>query len=741
MRMRPYAVVMAFALFQGVAPAHQAAPAEDPAATLRNFVIHRIQEGGGQLVVLYKTAGGRIVQAQALSGDEDGMRLSAEGKGFSVYWDELGEADLYEMCRPLLGKSTNATVASLLLGLRLNKTEEQDFKGRLSELWTRDVQAALKVEEAIDASRPPKAGGEWFARVVDAGGTVNPTAYRREAYAHDLGTVHRRLGPDYAYYHKDTSEKFPTIWKPADKASAFNARGRAGYTFQLGDRKTAQTTANAETSGQVLYIPDKPGDPGIDRINTWDWQLDAAGNHSFIMMPEPCSGQSHPEPGVLERSWKEAAGGRIGPPVATARGLGFKVCSVTAFASGLIGAAGTNTSGYAYPCLMLPRNKAPTAVAVTNGSEFALVAVWDTAALKGQVAVIALESSSAVRAGNPSEQRPQPAPGLWNWGILTGMKLLGFVDLPGMNAPTEIAAVGNRPTKECSLNGRWAPLGRVDLAQPSVRESYWKGENRDQIQSAGFAVVISKYEKKAAFVDLRPLFQYYREMYFASPENFEKTRKSGPGPKEWPTTFEAEPRCKPRVVATLTLPSPPTAVHASPFGGAARARAFVATLDGRIRIYSVGGLAEEAPSSPAGIQLVGYVPVGRNPTRIAYVQWDWDYRLDELIVCCRGDREICFVKLDGSMNSGAVTKRLRDSRLADPVSVENTTTAFNHCFLISVCDFKGRQVINYRYGAFTTQNEPKASFAMGPDGKAGFECGGWMQFPGRPFRLTSANVP
>src|SRR5262245_35271890 len=127
------------------------------------------------------------------------------------------------------------------------------------------------------------------------------------------------------------------------------------------------------------------------------------------------------------------------------------------------------------------------------------------------------------------------------------------------------------------------------------------------------------------------------------------------------------------------------------------------------------------------------------------VIWDGDYRLDELIVCSRGDREIDLVKLDANLNSGKVWKRLRDSRLQDPVDVENSVTGFVHCFLLTVCDFKGKQILNYRYGPITVY-EPDykkvhCTFGMGPDGKSEFECEGWTEISGYPFRLSSANVP
>jgi hypothetical protein len=460
----------------------------------------------------------------------------------------------------------------------------------------------------------------------------------------------------------------------------------------------------------------------------------------------------HPDCGLTGQNWKGVAGGNLGAPVATARPkVGQKICSVTAFTSGLIATASVGgSSDWRHPCLLLPRNKVPTGVAVTNSHEFALVTVWDTAAVKGQVAVIALDSDIAVVDSVGGDRSTawawwQSVPGMPNLGTLSGMKLLGFVDLPGMSTPTDIVAVGNRPGADPHWDGKYVHLCKLDLSKQAVRDSFVKGDNQEFGSRAGFAVVTSKYEKKVAFLDLKPLFQYYREMYLSTPENFARTRKLGPGPKEWPYSFDVEPRSKPRLVQMLQVHAPPTAVHASPFGGSAKARAFVATADGKLLLYSVGALADDPSSRAPDVRSVGCIPVGRTPSSISHVSWDGDYRLDEVIVSSRGDREIDFVKLDACLNSGKVWKRLRDSRLQDPVYVENSVTAFIHCYLLTVCDFKGKQILNYRYGTITAwepdYKKAHATYGMGPDGKSEFECEGAAELPGHPFRLNTANVP
>ena len=59
---------------------------------------------------------------------------------------------------------------------------------------------------------------------------------------------------------------------------------------------------------------------------------------------------------------------------------------------------------------------------------------------------------------------------------------------------------------------------------------------------------------------------------------------------------------------------------------------------------------------------------------------------------------------------------------------------------VSSADFKGRKVINYRYGDVVFATQGGARFGMGPAGKDEFECGGFLEFPGAPYCISAANV-
>lgn len=552
-------------------------------------------------------------------------------------------------------------------------------------------------------------------------GPMDHAAIERELTDFSEEGRSRRLGPDYESYHGGLGAKpetFPQLYMPPVKEEV---RGRR---YEIGGPWTAEAGDFSSTQGQVLYVPEKGGMLGVDRVTILEMS-----NNCYSERPEPpWHGGFRPEP--HSTAWTQAAGSSLGAPVSIARGMGvWANCGVIVFSSGLVGCAGTCTANGTGPTLQLPREKTPTAVSVTPKNEFALVTVFDSKLRKGQVAVIALAGGGT---GFAHEWK-DPQPGLCSVALLTGMKLLGFVDLPGIEFPTAVCAVGDTTQNRVNgPDGHAGALSRFDLAQQSDRDGFHHGHNASYVTRAGFAVVAGKYEQKIAFLDLQPLFQRMREMYLTTEENYRRTRDQGPGPKQWPYTFEADPSCKPPVVTTVTHPTP-TAVLASMSGGS-QARAFVASLDGKVGLYTVGGLATDGEASPHEVARVGDVQVGRNPVCLTYQK----YTRDTIVAVSRGDREIAWIQY--SESGGEVVRRLRDARLADPVFAEMADTHGTDTAIITVADFRGRQIVNYRFGDIVYATNGGARFGMGADGKAEFECGGVMAFPGAPFCISATNV-
>jgi hypothetical protein len=136
------------------------------------------------------------------------------------------------------------------------------------------------------------------------------------------------------------------------------------------------------------------------------------------------------------------------------------------------------------------------------------------------------------------------------------------------------------------------------------------------------AVVISKSEKRAAFIDLRPLFSYYRAQYFNVDTNGWNAllAKRGPNADQWPYSFDVAPQQRPVVVKTVAFGEKPTAVNTS---RRAPHRALIATEEGKLHVFDLGAnyLKQEGSSGSAGdIAELFTVDVGRNPTSIAFMK-------------------------------------------------------------------------------------------------------------------------
>lgn len=527
----------------------------------------------------------------------------------------------------------------------------------------------------------------------------------------------RRLGPDYAFYHGGAEpEKFPEQWMPPVREEA------KGRRYEIGGPWSTQASGDfSSTQGQILYVPEAGF--GMDRVTILEWS-----NGGFSERPEPpWNSGFRPEPTLPV--WQKAAGGDPGTPIAMARGIGgWANCGVVLFSSGLVATAGTVTGEGSNPIFRFPKNKLPTAIAITNKNEFALITVVDTDRLVGQVAVLALESSG--RENHFPHEWSEPHPGLPNVAVFTHLKLLGYIDLPGLSFPTGISAVNDAsPSRLNGRDGNAGLLSSFDLAQQSDRDIFNTGDNAAYSSRCGFAAIIGKYEGRVAFLDLQPLFRRVREMYFTTGENYRKTQEPGDGPQQWPYSFAADPGWSPKLITVIEQPEP-TAVLAT-LAGPSGARAWVASRDGQVRIYGVGGLATPEAASPADVKVAGVVQVGRNPVCLAYDK----VHPSTVIAVSRGDREIAWIS-----HEGKVTRRLRDARLQDPVFVEVADTHGIETALLTVADFKGRQILNYRYAPVVFATQGGARFGMGKDGADEFECGGLMKFPGWPFCLSATNV-
>lgn len=529
---------------------------------------------------------------------------------------------------------------------------------------------------------------------------------------------HRRLGPDASAAAPPGTErkKPPLVYLPPPKFCP-PARNAKGMTFEVGGPPAKEAGDFSSTQAQVLYATDS-GASGLDRVLLLDME-----NRCFSEKPEPpWWGGFRPEPAVQE--WREKRGAVPGGPVGIARGMGtWSNHAILVFRNGLVGTAGTATSQGTHPVFQFPPDKVPTAVAVTPRNEMALITVFDTKSRKGQLAVLALESCAPNFAHDWHERYPL----LPSVASYSDLKLLGYVDLP-IQLPSALSGGGDRGWSWLhASNGGNALPKDIDLSHPDMRASFVKGNNAGWLSSSGFAVVISKHEQKAVLVDLSPLFAGVKQAYFGSTESWGKTRDLGPKPKQWPWTFDAEPSMKPKVLGSVDVPRP-ISVYARPTGGE-HARAFIGCQDGTLISFKPGG--------PEGLREAGRMTVGKNPVWLAAKGTPGGADTG-FIVVSRGDRALQWVKF--TKDQGSIVRELRDERMIDPVYAEIADTHGIDVQLVTVADFKGRKIINYRCSPIVFATNGGAKFGCGPKGDDDFECGGVLPFPGCPIAVCGTNV-
>jgi sialate O-acetylesterase len=607
----------------------------------------------------------------------------------------------------------------------------------------------------------------WKDRLLPGDGSINWQEYERIAtHAGELAERDYLLGPKYADFHPK-AEPFPTLALQAD------ADGWEGPA----NRKPNQTNwaDNVDwyaQAGVLAYVADDASHAGvISAGNGESYIYDSSASPSYgfwykvnwrtrrccYLYPEP--------PELRQPDWHSPR-----KPVAVASPTGMApIAQYVAFENGFIGTFpldkcaytskwGCNAigkyevTGNIFPWVQLPPGKAPMALAVTPCGEFVLVAVWDVAGHKGQMAVIAVQgrvrcSETKNRDWDSYFQTGAYLYGFPCWPNTKAMKLLGFVDLP-IAAPTAIKAGTSMGWQS---NGRDDPNINAHLTQlldAQAERNIWYASdptvypNYKATAHEGYVIVASRSENKVVFVDLRPLLEFYRTMYFTTQALYDETKNTGATAAQWPYAFDFRPEQKPVVAVVIDVPSP-TAVAAgmsighctggcdgcnasrnawkewrvTPFGGQ---YAYVATMDGRLLMYTVGGLnggtAGEAPA------LFKTTAIGRNPTSIE--NGNGGVYKNDLFINCRGDKTIYALRPEGEVNGV-----LRDSRIEDPVMTENSYNGrrgINRYFL-HVVDFAAKKVLTYIY---------RQDFSLPMTFGAASEA-----IPGHPFVYEQDEVP
>lgn len=576
----------------------------------------------------------------------------------------------------------------------------------------------------------------------------------------------QRLGNAYEVYHP-TPETFPDLYlrpliaAPDDGPNVHMLRVSEG----VGDWAAipeGQQNDFSSTDSQVYFVPDAA--LVVDKTGAWKAnsgiginrgriaeQSNFATNLSF---DEPWNDQYEPDPATSGHLQHSKDHELIGRPIAGARGMArHDDGGLVLYEKGYVGTVGTKTSFSPWSGTELPANKKVTNIAVTSWNEFALVTCHDETTGKGELCVIALWGGNQ---GVPGWLKiyhgwQQSHPGAPDIGQYTGMKILGYVDL-GIAYPTAVScATERRQGRVEEPSGNAGALGQYDLNDQASRDIFANGNNKDVFARWGMAVVVSKTENKAVYVDLTALFVGYREYYTTTQELYDLTKPAhpdlewwkwfpyGPGSEaSWPYAFSHKPEWTPTVSAIVSVPSP-TSVLVSEQGGGQLA---VGTEGGMIYFWKGIPSVGTAPVSDGSMQ------VGPNITSLAYNKYKGAIRSTKFLAVSRGDRAVYFIS---NMGPGAkVDVTIRDARMKDPVHVTMVDTHGIEVELILVSDFLGKQVLAYRTSVLEYATQNAKTFGTGPNSKADQEagnppstepeCTGVKAIPGRPFQTDNSNV-
>ena len=656
--------------------------------------------------------------------------------------------------------------------------------------------------------------GKWRELIINTDGTLNARRYRTVAASYNSpGMMNYRLGPTAADFGSAKNTD-PQLWGP-DLKSGFglwpygtlpaNNPGEREKCVEPAKLPRSDEEARARgmegdawlVGGAFAYIPNKTSGPdyrmGIGNFKGGDGQVHKETGGLCMRMFAQWTpdfwvrgGIAAPTTPVIRDLVSTTRPDLPAVPVAIARGrANASQVGFAAFKDGTIQATLVGNSAAEFfdgSGLRLPAGMVPTAMAVTPYNEFLVVTVWDTNTLTGKLAFIALRPRQ-MAVGNPG-QTPNTR---WYWGTPgswtnRGMKLLGFVDLP-FAAPTSVDVSNNLVLQNPRGFSDNDDPARGDLSRQSARD-LWASVNPisprgdqqwHQMASAGYAVVASRAEGRVSFVDMTPLYQYYRDMYLTTQANFNRTADASiTDPNKWPFTFAVEERQRPTVASTFSV-TQPTSVNAgvqsngaysdrsteifefvsrSPkedWSGAeperylARSRAFVASMDGTVRIFNVQGL--NLPGSPVGrtvpSQTLGTFAAGRNPS-FAFASAGATSS-DDLFLVSRGDRSLTF-----AWPNGQVQSVLRDGRLNDPVAA---AVHFNQAGfggrgvgqavfapVISIADYNGKAFFTYAVDPRRARQDELYPFRL-PSGQAvDFLFGSRRAFPGKPFAVDQEEI-
>ena len=191
-------------------------------------------------------------------------------------------------------------------------------------------------------------------------------------------------------------------------------------------------------------------------------------------------------------------------------------------------------------------------------------------------------------------------------------------------------------------------------------------------------------------------------------------------------------------------------------------RAFIATQEGKLRVYDLGGeyLRQDGNGAGQPGQIVEKtsIEVGANPTSIGYLKEHACYGEGNackvygtvpahrhLWVLSREAKKATMLQFDPDYSSASALRVVQDSRLDDPIAVEDGDNHGTESYTLSIADYNGKKLHTIGYGPIIMHTYdasrapcPKPNGCAMKGGQT--EYAGSYTLPGKPFHAPSGNI-
>ncbi|MGI4776965.1 MAG: SGNH/GDSL hydrolase family protein [Janthinobacterium lividum] len=513
----------------------------------------------------------------------------------------------------------------------------------------------------------------------------------------------------------------PTWSQPVSQSMGSNYDNRS---YEYGTFVTGYT----DFSSTELIVGFTPADPaariGVAGIQGISFSQETASVRPVLSWVHYTKGMD----GVDLQYWRENGYPTMSKPVAVTQGFGrpgWNVKATAFFQDGSFACIGTNTDRNKSHGQLLP-SKRITAAATFSSDEMMFVTVWDVDTKQAEIAVVmkcGLGDSATIE--NPYSGNPYgwwgewnaAYPGLQNLGNNVFFKVVGYLPLVGMKAPTGIACTSGQH-RHAYLNGT-EPFTNGALGDwvndESMRQRWCapSGDRATNVVRQGVLMVWSKSEQIVGFYDVKPVIDYINKNYFGTRADFLKTRDIGQAPGQWPYSFDVAPEQKPVHIKNVPLPARPTAgcVFGYCYSDSHR-QAWLALDNETMWTFNMGGFAQPFDGQPgaaigsaSALVKVAETPIPKNVTAITQTRErngnNFGLLRDStrcLIVTSREEKSVSWYDMENPSQPGVLVRKAQDSRWVDPVHAEDMENHGTESYVAMVADREGGCVWGLGWG-------------------------------------------